>query len=104
MIVSVPSDFTEMVNMGIRLEEGVREGRFSEEETSSSKRYGNSFGKKKDSEANAISNGRQRRHQIRKNQPSCQHHHQVSLVIIVFSNNQSVPIQQQQQQQQQPQQ
>lgn len=84
-----------MVNMGMRLEEGVREGRLSKEEESSSKRYGNSFGKKKDGEANAISNRRHRRPQIRKNQPSHQHHHQVSSVIPVFSANQSVPIQQQ---------
>ncbi|KAI5445534.1 hypothetical protein KIW84_013677 [Lathyrus oleraceus] len=43
-----------MVNMGIRLKEGVREGRLSKDEASSSKRYGSSFGKKKDSEANAV--------------------------------------------------
>ncbi|KAI5435420.1 hypothetical protein KIW84_022013 [Lathyrus oleraceus] len=73
----------------------------SKEEASSSKRYGNSFGKKKDSKANAITSGRQRRPQIRKSQPSRKHHHQVSLVIPVFSNNQSTPIQQQQQQPQQ---
>ena len=29
MIASAPSDFTEMVNMGVRLEEGVREGRLT---------------------------------------------------------------------------
>jgi hypothetical protein len=40
MIASAPSDFTEMVNMGMRLEEGVREGRLSKEEVSSSKKYG----------------------------------------------------------------
>ncbi|KAI5436199.1 hypothetical protein KIW84_022602 [Lathyrus oleraceus] len=102
--LSSPSDFTEMVNMGMRLEEGVREGRLSKEEASSNKRYGNIFGKKKDNEANAISSGRQRRPRIRRNQPSRQHHHQVSSFIPVFSNNQSTPVQQQQRQQQQPQQ
>ncbi|KAI5399608.1 hypothetical protein KIW84_064799 [Lathyrus oleraceus] len=105
MIVSAPSDFTEMVNMGMRLEEGVREGRLSKDEASTSKRYGSSFSKKKDDEANAISNGRKRRPQIRRNPISRQHHHhQLSSIIPVFSNQQSTPIQQQQHQQQQPQQ
>jgi hypothetical protein len=31
MIASAPSDFTEMVNMGMRLKEGVREGRLAED-------------------------------------------------------------------------
>ncbi|KAI5436089.1 hypothetical protein KIW84_022510 [Lathyrus oleraceus] len=71
-----------MVNMGMRLEEGVREGRLSKDEASTSKRYGSSFSKKKDSEENAISNGRQRRPQIRRNPPPRQHHHhQVSSII-----------------------
>ncbi|KAI5389425.1 hypothetical protein KIW84_074904 [Lathyrus oleraceus] len=104
MIASAPNDFTEMVNMGMRLEEGVREGQLSKEEVSSSKRYDSSFRKKKDSEANAITSGRQRRPHTRRNQPSCQHHHQVSSIILVFSASQSTPIQQQQHQQQQPQQ
>ncbi|CAL5211900.1 unnamed protein product [Lathyrus oleraceus] len=47
MIASAPNDFTEMVNMGMRLEEGVHEGRLSKEETSSSKKYGGSFSKRK---------------------------------------------------------
>ena len=37
MIASAPSDFTEMVNMGMRLEEGVREGRLTKEEGYSAK-------------------------------------------------------------------
>ncbi|KAI5414272.1 hypothetical protein KIW84_058417 [Lathyrus oleraceus] len=53
MIASAPSDFTEMVNMGMRLEEGVREGRLSKDEGSSSKRYG-AFAKKKDGEAHVV--------------------------------------------------
>ena len=92
MIASAPSDFTEMVNMGMRLEERVREGRLSKDEASTSKRYGSSFSK--DSETNAISSGRQRRPQIRRNQSSRQHHHQVSSVIPIFSNQQSIPVQQ----------
>ncbi|KAI5431515.1 hypothetical protein KIW84_035629 [Lathyrus oleraceus] len=53
MIASAPSDFTEMVNMGMRLEEGVCEGRLSKDEGSSSKRYG-AFAKKKDGEAHVV--------------------------------------------------
>ncbi|KAI5404311.1 hypothetical protein KIW84_051458 [Lathyrus oleraceus] len=53
MIASAPSDFTEMVNMGMRLEEGVREGRLTREEGSSAKCYG-AFAKKKDGEAHAV--------------------------------------------------
>ncbi|XP_058732964.1 uncharacterized protein LOC131604549 [Vicia villosa] len=43
-----PTDFTEMVNMGMRLEEGVREGRLTMEFGSSTetKKYGNKFQKK----------------------------------------------------------
>ncbi|KAI5410512.1 hypothetical protein KIW84_055862 [Lathyrus oleraceus] len=44
MIASAPSDFTEMVNMGMRLEEGVREGWLSKEEVSSNKRIVSIFG------------------------------------------------------------
>ncbi|KAI5445263.1 hypothetical protein KIW84_013485 [Lathyrus oleraceus] len=68
--LSAPSDLTKMVNMGMRLEEGVQEGRLSRDEASSSKRYDSSFGKKKDNEANAVISGRQRRTQIRRSQPS----------------------------------
>ncbi|KAI5436176.1 hypothetical protein KIW84_022583 [Lathyrus oleraceus] len=39
LIASSPNDFTEMVNMGMRLEGGVREGRLSKEEASASKKY-----------------------------------------------------------------
>ncbi|KAI5416224.1 hypothetical protein KIW84_041319 [Lathyrus oleraceus] len=79
-----PNDFTEMVNMGMRLEEGVCEGRLSRDEASISKRYGSNFGKNKDSETNALISGRQRRPHIRRNPPPRQHHHhQVSLVIPI---------------------
>ncbi|KAI5418127.1 hypothetical protein KIW84_042673 [Lathyrus oleraceus] len=53
IIASAPSDITEMVNMGMRLEEGVREGCLTREEGSSTKRYGK-FGKKKNGEAHAV--------------------------------------------------
>jgi hypothetical protein len=58
MIVSAPNDFTEMVNIGMRLEEGVREGRMSKEEASSSKKYGGSFSKRNEGETNSVTVGR----------------------------------------------
>ena len=61
MVASAPSDFTEMVNMGVRLEEAVREGRLVRNtESSSSKRYGGALQKKKEQEISNISQGRQR--------------------------------------------
>jgi hypothetical protein len=53
MIASAPSDFTKMVNVGMRLEEGVREGRLTKEEGSSAKHYG-AFAKKKDGKAHVV--------------------------------------------------
>ena len=93
MIASVPSDFTEMVNMGMRLEEGAREGQLSKEEVSSSKKYSSGFSRKKEGETNALSVERQRRPHVRRNPQPRQHHHQVSYVIPIFSNNQSMPVQ-----------
>ncbi|KAI5384770.1 hypothetical protein KIW84_071675 [Lathyrus oleraceus] len=66
MIASAPSDFTEMVNMGMRLEEGVREGRLTREEGSSAKRYG-AFFKKKDGEEHVVSSHtKQRRPSVKR--------------------------------------
>ena len=49
MVASAPSDFTEMVNMGVSLEEAVREGRLVRNtEPSSNKRYGGALQKKKE--------------------------------------------------------
>lgn len=50
MIASTPNDFTEMVNMGMRLEEAVREGSFTKESGASShvKKFTNNFSKKKE--------------------------------------------------------
>ncbi|XP_050916226.1 uncharacterized protein LOC127131344 [Lathyrus oleraceus] len=39
MITSAPNDFTEMVNMGMRIEERVCKGRLTKEEASTSKKY-----------------------------------------------------------------
>ncbi|XP_050894214.1 uncharacterized protein LOC127100949 isoform X1 [Lathyrus oleraceus] len=102
MISSDANDFTKMVNMRMRLEEGVREGRLSKDEASSSKKYVGSFSKRKEGETNAVSVGRHKRPLVRKNSQSRQHYHQVSSSILVFTNNstnQSIPVQQQHQQQ-----
>ena len=63
MVASAPSDFTEMVNMGVRLEEAVREGRLTKETetSSSSKKYGSAFPKKKDQDVSAVLQNKQRR-------------------------------------------
>lgn len=62
MVASDPSDFTEMENMGMRLEEGVCEGRLKEGGSSdSSRRYGNGFPKKKENDANVIFQEKHRR-------------------------------------------
>src|SRR3954464_5831385 len=62
MIASAPSDFTEMVNMGMRLEEGVRTGRLTKEGGSSSgtKKFGSGFQKKKEQSVDMVSQGRQK--------------------------------------------
>ncbi|KAI5395417.1 hypothetical protein KIW84_061843 [Lathyrus oleraceus] len=106
MIASAPSDFTEMVNMGMRLEEGVREGRLTEDEGSSAKRYG-AFTKKKDGEAHAVtSHVKSRRPSVkRKHVRPASNQHQVTHIAPVFRdnsqyqhNNQQSPQQYQQQQ------
>lgn len=49
MIASASSDFTEMVNMGMRLEDVVREGHLTKEVDASShvKKFANNFSKNK---------------------------------------------------------
>lgn len=56
MVATSPNDFSEMVGMGVRLEEGIREGRLSGEGfgSGSSKRYNSGFNKKKDGETNYV--------------------------------------------------
>ncbi|XP_050878840.1 uncharacterized protein LOC127082657 [Lathyrus oleraceus] len=63
MIANAPSDFIEMVNMGMRLEEAVREGCLTKEAGASShvKKFTKNFSKKKESDVSVISYGRQRR-------------------------------------------
>jgi hypothetical protein len=60
MIASAPSDFTEMVNMGMRLEEGVREGRLARKSDPSSgaRKFGSSFPEKNEQEVGMVAQGR----------------------------------------------
>ena len=61
MVASAPTDFTEMVNMGVRLEEGVREGRLTGESApaaSNAKKFGGHFAKKKDQEVGMVAHGK----------------------------------------------
>ncbi|KAI5409714.1 hypothetical protein KIW84_055241 [Lathyrus oleraceus] len=64
MIASAPSDSTEMVNMGMRQEEGVREGRLSRDD-SSAKKYGG-FSRKKEGETHVVSSHSTRRPFVRR--------------------------------------
>lgn len=56
MIASAPSDFTNMVNMGMRLEEGVYEGRLVKEGGSSSgvRKFRVGFPKKKEQDVSVV--------------------------------------------------
>ncbi|PNX82497.1 coatomer subunit zeta-3, partial [Trifolium pratense] len=94
MVVSAPSDFTEMVNMGMRLEEGVREGRLVRESGSSSgtRKFGNSFPKKKEQEVSMVAQGRPRMSDYQQQQ-------HVATVTPVMNSTPSSGYQQQPQQQ-----
>ncbi|XP_050888564.1 uncharacterized protein LOC127093674 [Lathyrus oleraceus] len=88
MIASAPTDFTDMVNMRVRLEEAVREGRLVREGSSSSsgaKRYGG-FMKKKEQETNAVSYN----HPRRINYPYHSQHQHITAVTPVIT---SAPVQ-----------
>lgn len=62
MIATVPDDFTGMVNMRMRLEEGVREGRLVKKGGSSSgvKKFRVGFPKKKEQDVSAVVHKRPR--------------------------------------------
>lgn len=80
MVASAPSDFTVMVNMGMILEEGVREGRLKESGSSdSSRKYGNGLSKKKEHDTNAILQEKYRR-PPRSNQ---RHQHVASAALVI---------------------
>lgn len=63
IIVSITNDFIEMVNMRMRLEEAVREGRLTKEIGSSSnaKKFLSGFIKEKEQKVSVLLHGRQRR-------------------------------------------
>jgi hypothetical protein len=87
MIASPPSDFTDMVNMVMRLEEGVREGRLVKENGSSNihtRKFGGSFSKK-EQEVSMVAQGRPR--------GGNNHQHQIAAVIPAI--NSGYPPQQQ---------
>ena len=82
MVASASSDFTEMVGMGIRLEEAVREGRLTRSEGSGGvKKPSYGFTKKKEGDANVVIQER------RVNTPrrNYQHHQQVASVTPVMN-------------------
>ncbi|KAK2390738.1 hypothetical protein QL285_064254 [Trifolium repens] len=56
MVASAPNNFTEMVGMGMRLEEGVREGRLvnGNAPANNAKKFGNNFLKKKEPEVGMV--------------------------------------------------
>ena len=59
MIGSASHDFTEMVGMGMRIEEALRDGRLVKENAPASnvKKYGNNFQKRKEQEVSMIAHG-----------------------------------------------
>ena len=80
MVASVPSDFTEMVGMGIHLEEAVREGCLTKSESfGGTKKPSYGFSKKKEGDTNVVMQER------RVNPPrrNYQRHQQVASVTPV---------------------
>lgn len=72
-----------MVNMGLRLEEGVREGWLKEDSSSDgSRKYGNGLPKKKEHDDNAILQERRRR-LLRNNK---RHQYVVSVTPVINSD------------------
>ncbi|GAU46907.1 hypothetical protein TSUD_299580 [Trifolium subterraneum] len=60
MVASSTNDFTELVNIGMRLEERVRQGRLVKENvpTNSVNKFGNNFQRKKEQEVSMVAHGR----------------------------------------------
>src|ERR1043165_599382 len=96
MIASAPGDFTEMVSMGMRLEEGVQIGRLTKEMGSSSrtKRVGSGFPKKKEHDIGMVSRGKPRK--------NVSHQQQVATIAPVVNASSNTGIAPQFQQTQQP--
>jgi hypothetical protein len=59
MVASAPNNFTEMVAMGMRLEEGVREGRLMKGDApaNNAKMFGNGYPRKKEKEVGMVTHG-----------------------------------------------
>ncbi|KAK2372738.1 hypothetical protein QL285_073841 [Trifolium repens] len=59
MVASAPNNFTEMVAMGMRLEEGVREGRLMKGDApaNNAKRFGDGYPRKKEQEVGMVTHG-----------------------------------------------
>ncbi|KAK2370575.1 hypothetical protein QL285_083616 [Trifolium repens] len=59
MVASTPNNFTEMVAMGMRLEQGVREGRLMKGDApaNNAKRFGNGYPRKKEEEVDMVTHG-----------------------------------------------
>ena len=82
MVASAPSDFTEMVGMGVHLEEAVREGRLTKNEGSSNvKKPSYGFVKKKEGETNVVIQDRR----VNTSRRNHQCHQQVSSVTPVIN-------------------
>src|ERR1043165_6428314 len=96
MIASAPGDFTEMVSMGMRLEEGVQIGRLTKEIGSSSgtKRVRTGFPKKKEHDVGMVSRGKPRKNVSRRQQ--------VATIAPVVNTSSNMGITPQFQQTQQP--
>lgn len=92
MVASAPSDFTEMVGMGMCLEEAVREGRLTKEATGTSKRSSVGYPAKKREDSSAVSHRRKKN--VSRGRREAPHH--IATVTPVIA----APSQQQYQQQQ----
>src|ERR1051325_2376534 len=99
MIASAPEDFTEMVSMGMRLEEGVRTGRLTKEAGSSSgtRKVGTGFPKKKEHDVGLVSRGKPRNNVIQQRQVAS-----IAPAVNTTLNTGIAPQFQQNQQTQQP--
>ena len=82
MVESAPSDFTEMVGMGVRLEEAVREGRLTKgEESGGVKKPSYGFTKKKEGDTNVVMQERK----VNAPRRNYQRHQQVASVTPVMN-------------------
>src|ERR1051325_8318856 len=99
MIASAPGNFTEMVSMGMRLEEGIRTGRLTKEVGSSSgtRNVGTGFPRKKEHDVGMVSRGKPRNNVIKQRQVAA-----IAPAVNTNPNTGIAPQFQQNQQTQQP--